>query len=147
MGLEDEAMELPKRAQKLEWNLNSILNLITLIGMIGGGGWIWANTTRDIEELQTWRTSVEQTQKDRLAESRERDGRTDERFRGLEAEVRKIDNLTYRVTITEQSTATITTAIKDLQTLLNQQSGDLKVVREILQRIEASQRDGNQLRR
>ncbi|WP_369986377.1 hypothetical protein [Sinorhizobium fredii] len=140
-------MELPKRAQKLEWNLNSILNLITLIGMIGGGGWIWANTTRDIEELQTWRTSVEQTQKDRLAESRERDGRTDERFRGLEAEVRKIDNLTYRVTITEQSTATITTAIKDLQTLLNQQSGDLKVVREILQRIEASQRDGNQLRR
>ncbi|PDT82950.1 hypothetical protein [Sinorhizobium sp. BJ1] len=147
MGLEDEAMELPKRAQKLEWNLNSILNLITLIGMIGGGGWIWANTTRDIEELQTWRTSVEQTQKDRLAESRERDGRTDERFRGLEAEVRKIDNLTYRVTITEQSTATITSAIKDLQTLLNQQSGDLKVVREILQRIEASQRDGNQLRR
>ncbi len=147
MGLEDEAMELPKRAQKLEWNLNSILNLITLVGMIGGGGWIWANTTRDIEELQSWRVSVEQAQKDRLAESRERDGRTDERFRGLEAEVRKIDNLTYRVTITEQSTATITTAIKDLQTLLNQQSGDLKVVREILQRIEAGQRDGATLSR
>ncbi|WP_037460753.1 hypothetical protein [Sinorhizobium fredii] len=140
-------MELPKRAQKLEWNLNSILNLITLVGMIGGGGWIWANTTRDIEELQSWRVSVEQAQKDRLAESRERDGRTDERFRGLEAEVRKIDNLTYRVTITEQSTATITTAIKDLQTLLNQQSGDLKVVREILQRIEAGQRDGATLSR
>jgi hypothetical protein len=84
---------------------------------------------------------------DRLAEFRERDRRTEERFRGLENEVRKIDNLTYRVTITEQSTATITTAIKELQSLLNQQSGGLKVVRENLQRIEPSQRDGAQLRR
>ncbi|MDK1377082.1 MULTISPECIES: hypothetical protein [unclassified Sinorhizobium] len=144
--IEEETMGLPKRAQKLEWNLNSILNLITLVGMIGGGGWIWANTTRDIDELQSWRTSVEQSQKDRLAESRERDGRTDERFRGLEAEVRKIDNLTYRVTVQEQSNATITTAIKDLQTLMSQQSGDLKVMKEILQRLEDGGRRGNQLR-
>ena len=65
----------------------------------------------------------------------------------MENEVRKIDNLTYRVTITKQPTATITTAIKELQSLLNQQSGGLKVVRENLQRIEPSQRDGAQLRR
>lgn len=53
-----------KRAQRLGWNLNSILNLITLIRTIGGGGWIWANTARDIDELQTRRTAIEQSQKD-----------------------------------------------------------------------------------
>ncbi|RVJ35944.1 hypothetical protein CN180_29025 [Sinorhizobium medicae] len=30
--IKDEAMELPRRAQRLEWNLNSTLNLLTLIG-------------------------------------------------------------------------------------------------------------------
>ncbi len=137
--IEEETMELPRRAQKLEWNLNSILNLITLIGMIGGGGWIWANTTRDIDELQAWRTSTEQHQKDGIAEARERDGRTEERFRSLENEVRKIDNLSYRVTVTEQTSTNTASAIKDLQTLLSQQAGDLKVMREILQRIEGGQ--------
>lgn len=115
-------MELPKRAAKLEWNFNSILNLITLVGMISGGGWIWANTTRDIEDLQV------------------NTARNEERFRNIENEVRKIDNLTYRVAQTEQSTSTTATAIKELQSVLSQQSGDLKVVREILQRIEAAQR-------
>ncbi len=137
--IEDEAMELPKRAQKLEWNLNSILNLITLIGMIGGGGWIWANTTRDIDELQSWRTAVEQSQKDGIAEMREREGRAEERFRSLENEVRKIDNMAYRITVTEQSSTNTASSIKDLQTLLSQQAGDLKVMREILQRIEGGQ--------
>ncbi|WP_457661870.1 hypothetical protein [Sinorhizobium medicae] len=132
-------MELPKRAQKLEWNLNSILNLITLIGMIGGGGWIWANTTRDIDELQSWRTAVEQSQKDGIAEMREREGRAEERFRSLENEVRKIDNMAYRITVTEQSSTNTASSIKDLQTLLSQQAGDLKVMREILQRIEGGQ--------
>ncbi|RVL05157.1 hypothetical protein CN151_10550 [Sinorhizobium meliloti] len=134
--VEDETMELPKRAARLEWNLNTIIQVITLVVMGIGGVTIWVEKSRDIEELQSWRTALEQSQKDRLAEFRERDGRAEERFRGLENEVRKIDNLTYRVTITEQSTATITTAIKDLQSVINQQSGDLKVVREILQRLE-----------
>lgn len=56
--------------------------------------------------------------------------------------MRKIDNLTYRVTVTEQSNANITTAIKELQALMSQQAGDLKVMKEILQRVE-----GGQLRR
>lgn len=56
--------------------------------------------------------------------------------------MRKIDNLTYRVTVTEQSNANITTAIKELQALMSQQAGDLKVMKEILQRI-----GGGQLRR
>lgn len=133
-------MEIPKRAAKLEWNLNTVINLATLISLIGGGGWIWANTTRDIEELQEWRTSHDQYHKERMVEVSALNARNEERFRGIEGEIRKIDNLTYRVAQTEQSTSTTATAIKELQSVLSQQSGDLKVVREILQRIEAAQR-------
>ncbi|KSV93975.1 hypothetical protein [Sinorhizobium sp. GL28] len=128
MGIEDEAMELPKRAQKLEWNLNTIIQLVTLFGMCVGGVTIWVNKGRDIEELQKWRSAME--------------ARSEERFRALESEVRKIDNLAYRVASTEQSSTSTAAAIKDLQTLVSQQSGDLKVIKEILQRVE-----GGQLRR
>lgn len=128
MGLEDEAMELPKRAQKLEWNLNTIIQLVTLFGMCIGGVTIWVNKGRDIEELQKWRSAME--------------ARSEERFRSIEGEVRKIDNLAYRVASTEQSTTSTASVIKDLQGLLSQQAGDLKVIKEILQRVE-----GGQLRR
>lgn len=128
MGIEDEAMELPKRAQKLEWNLNTIIQLVTLFGMCVGGVTIWVNKGRDIEELQKWRSAME--------------ARSEERFRALESEVRKIDNLAYRVASTEQSSTSTAAAIKDLQALVSQQSGDLKVIKEILQRVE-----GGQLRR
>lgn len=124
MGQEDQQMELPKRAQKLEWNLNTLIQIVTLLAMCIGGVTIWVNKGRDIEELQ--KSQV----------------RSEERFRALETEVRKIDNLTYRLATTEQSSNSTAAAIKDLQGLLSQQAGDLKVIKEILQRVE-----GGQLRR
>jgi hypothetical protein len=51
-------MQLPRKAAKLEWNLNTIINLMTLIGMLAGGIYIWANTTRDIEDLKKWRMRI-----------------------------------------------------------------------------------------
>ncbi|MCM2441205.1 hypothetical protein HGO34_15895 [Agrobacterium vitis] len=118
---------------RMEWNLNTLLNLITLLGMIGGGGWAWANTTRDIQELQTWRVQVES----RLANS---DGKLDERFKATDLDLRKIDNLSYRVAAAEQFSRTTENAIKDLQTTVSGQSGDLKVIMQLLERIEATQR-------
>ncbi|WP_104664914.1 hypothetical protein [Ensifer adhaerens] len=94
--------------------------------MCVGGVTIWVNKGRDIEELQKWRSAIE--------------ARSEQRFRSLEAEVRKIDNLAYRVASTEQSSTSTAVAIKDLQTLVSQQSGDLKVIKEILQRVEGGQR-------
>lgn len=82
----------------------------------------------------------EQYHKERLAEVKSVEGRTEERFRSIESEVRKIDNLTYRTAAAEQTTATTSAAIKDLQSLVSAQSGDIKVIREILQRLEAGQR-------
>lgn len=132
-------MELPKRAQKLEWNLNTIIQLVTLIGMCAGGVAIWVNKGRDIEELQNWKAGHELLHKERLVEVKGIEARNEERFRSLESEVRKIDNLSYRLTVTEQSSTSTAAAIKDLQTLVSQQSGDLKVIKEILQRVEGGQ--------
>jgi len=46
------------------------------------------------------------------------------------------------VAVTEQTTTSTATAIRVLQNLVSQRAGDIKVVREILQRIEAGQRGG-----
>jgi len=132
------------RSPKLEWNLNTLIQLVTLLGMCVGGVAIWIDKSRDIEELQTWRAGHDQYHKERLAEVKAGEGRTEERFRSLEADGRKatsmLENLSYRVTVTEQTTTSTATAIKELQNLVSQQAGDIKVVREILQRIEAGQR-------
>ncbi|NRQ14617.1 hypothetical protein BHMPCIPO_01857 [Ensifer sesbaniae] len=111
-------MEFPKRAQKLEWNLNTIIQLVTLFGMCVGGVTIWVNKGRDIEELQKWRSAME--------------ARSEERFRVLESEVRKIDNLAYRVATTEQSTTSTASAIKDLQGLLSLQAVVLIAIEDLV---------------
>ncbi|KQU79317.1 hypothetical protein ASD00_36280 [Ensifer sp. Root31] len=133
MRQEHGTMELPKRAQRLEWNLNTIIQLVTLVCMFAGGVAIWVEKSRDIEELQNWHAGHELLHKERLVEVKAVEARNEERFRSLEADVRKIENLTYRVTIMEQFSGSTTTAIKDLQSLVSQQSGGLKVMREILQ--------------
>lgn len=126
MKSETEEMQLPQRASKFEWNLNTVIQIITLVTMAGGGVAIWVNRSRDVDELQTWRVVQTTAQKD------------------LETRVGTVekltDNLSYRMTIGEQSNVQTATSIRDVQTSLNQQSGDLKVVKEILQRIEATQK-------
>ncbi|MGF6253762.1 hypothetical protein [Ensifer sp. LBL] len=119
-----------------------IIQLMTLFGMCAGGVAIWVNKGRDIEELQNWKAGHELLHKERLVEVKAIEARNEERFRSLESEVRKIDNLSYRLTVTEQTSSSTAGAIKDLQGLLSQQAGDLKVIKEILQRVE-----GGQLRR
>ena len=138
----NDEMQLPRKC-KPEWNLNTILNLLTLIGMFAGGVYIWANATRDIEDLMKWRLSHEEYHKERLAETRAREASFNERLRAEEVKGndvdRKIDNLTYRVTVAEQSAVSITSSTKDLQTGFNKQASDIQVVKEILQRMEAAQ--------
>ncbi|MCW1748808.1 hypothetical protein [Rhizobium acaciae] len=118
-------MPIDKR-KFLDWNINTILGGVTLISLIAGGAIAWNNYQRDIGELQAWRTQAQ-------AESKELSGRVG-KIEGL------VDNLGFRVTIGEQSAAATSGAIKEVQSTLNIQSGDLRVVKEILQRIEATQK-------
>ncbi|ACM36429.1 MULTISPECIES: hypothetical protein [Rhizobium/Agrobacterium group] len=122
-----------KVATPPKYNINTWINLTTLVSIIAGGGYAWAQTNSDIDELKRWRVAVE----GRLGNA---DGKIEERFKVNEVELRKLDNLSYRVTVAEQSATSISQAIKELQITASGQSGDLRVMREILQRIEAAQK-------
>lgn len=138
-----DAMQI-SRAPKLEWNLNTILQLISIVGVIAGGIYIWANTTRDIEELKTWRGNHDQLHKERLAEVKANEARTDEKFKSVESDVRKLtsltDNLNFRLTTNENATTGIAQTVKDIQQSLSQQSGDLREIKVILERMEKGSR-------
>ncbi len=132
------------RAPKLEWNLNTIIQIVTLVGMVGGGIAIWVDKSRDIEDLQAWRTNHEQLHKERLADVKANEARNDEKFKSVEADVRKLtsltDSLNFRLTTNENATTGIASTVKDIQTQLSQQSGDLREIKVILQRMEKGQR-------
>ncbi|MGV2130864.1 hypothetical protein ACQZ4Q_09530 [Agrobacterium vitis] len=120
-------------AKPPKYNINTWINLTTLVSIIAGGGYAWAQTNSDIDELKRWRVAVE----GRLGNA---DGKIEERFKVNEVELRKLDNLAYRIDVAERSATSISAAIKELQITASGQSGDLRVMREILQRIEAAQR-------
>lgn len=133
---------------KIEWtvNFNTILQIITLGGMIYGGIHIWVNTGRDIDDLQEWRDKHELVHKERLADVKANEARQDERAKGIEADVRKLfsitDNLTYRVAANEQATSNTSQTVGKVQDTLSQLGGDVRLVMEILQRMEAAQKKG-----
>ncbi len=133
--------------------INTVLIVAALIGLIWKGGAYTQQVEADITKNAAGIERVEREQgarwtahdalhKDRLADVKANEARTDERFKAIEGEVRKIERLDYRLTVTEQTSNTTANAIKELQSTLSETSGDLKVVREILQRLEASQRRG-----
>lgn len=136
-------MRLPSKG-KFEWNLNTVLQLITLCGMVYGGIYIWINTARDIDELQKWKVNHEQYHKERLVEVKATEARIDERIKSVEADVRKLnataDNISYRITANEQAVSNTSQTVSKIQDTLAQLGGDMRVVKEILQRIEAGQR-------
>ena len=122
---EDRTVKIPPKG-KIEWNLNTILQLAQIISLVVVGTSVWVNLTRDISELQAWR---KETTKD---------------IDNLKDVVRAVSNkneaLAYRVTNTEQQVTSISQTLKEIQTAVGQQAGDMRVVREILQRLEATQR-------
>lgn len=132
------------RAPKLEWNLNTIIQLFTLVGMIVGGVAIWIDKSRDIEDLQGWRTSHEQFHKERLVEVKSIEARADERIKNIESDVRRLsgkaDNLDYRMTSSEQAVGGVVQTVKDVQQAVSAQSGDLREIKVIVQRMEKGQR-------
>lgn len=133
--------------------INTGLILLAALGFIWKAGAYTQQMEQDITKNAAGIDRVEREQgarwtahdalhKDRLADVKANEARTDERFKAIEGEVRKIERLDYRLTVTEQTSNTTANAIKELQSTLSETSGDLKVVREILQRIEAAQRQG-----
>lgn len=148
-----------QRVEGAYQRFGSMIN--TTVLLIGFGGLIW-NAGADAEkrdaadrqnaarielveqrQIEKW-TIHEDLHKNRLAEVKAVEARADERLKSIETDVRKLngitDNLSYRLTSNEQATSGIAEAVKDIQKSFSQQSGDLREIKVILDRIEKGQR-------
>lgn len=96
---------------RYEVNLNTIIVLVGFGSMAIGWGITWGQNTTDIKTLMEFRTEALVV-------------------------LRQVDSLNFRMTAAEASGAAVTRGMSDLQSAVSQQSGDIKVVREILQRLE-----------
>lgn len=125
----DEMTTVRAPAWKWQWNLNTV---VILPGFAGG--------------LIAWGATWERLSSNQGAHARTLD-QIDKRVTTLEASMRVLDNHELRITGVEKQAAESATSMRAVENTLNSLSVDTRVMREILQRIEAGQRDGNQLRR
>ncbi|MFK3965658.1 hypothetical protein ACI2KT_18840 [Ensifer adhaerens] len=124
----DEMTTVRAPAWKWEWNLNTV---VILLGFAGG--------------LVAWGATWERLSSNQGAQARTLD-QIDKRVTTLEASMRLLDNHELRITGVEKQAAEAATSMRAVENTLTSLSVDTRVMREILQRIEAGQREG-QLRR
>lgn len=87
------------------------------------------------DQVKAWEAH-QQVHKDRLGDVKEREGRYEQRFIAIEKEQRRTDQLEYRLNVQEQQSIQTSAAIKEFSSSLNSLSGDVRVVKEILQRLD-----------
>jgi len=107
---------------KWEWNLNT---LVVLIGFASG--------------FVAWGYTLSDMQAGRAENRRDIESLT-ARVTANETTLRRIDNHELRITNMEKAATDATATMRSLETTLNGLASDMKVTREILQRIEASQK-------
>lgn len=125
----DEMATVRAPVWKWEWNLNTLVIVLGFISGIAAWGMTWERLTANQQ--------VHAENIDKL----------DKRVTSIETAMRQIDNHELRIASIEKQAAEAATSMRAVENTLNSLSVDTRVMREILQRIEAGQRDGNQLRR
>lgn len=119
-----ETMHIPPI--KKEWNINTLIAVagFFLTLAMTGGGMLWTYGQFTYQIGQNTKT---------IGDYR---AATDLRIAKLETDTRQIDNLAYRLSAAEGVNERVSRVLDELQAAVAEQSGDLRVVREILQRIE-----------
>ena len=115
---------LPRKG-RIEWNLNTLVTLAGFAGVLVVWGVSWGSFTAETRAL----TNAQ----------RENQTRTDERLRSVEEDTQQIGTLNIRVTAVEKKADDTTDAVQALTNAVNNQSGDLKVMREILEQLREAQ--------
>lgn len=129
---------------KKEVNINTIVAVVgfavTIVVSVVGWSASAATFKANVDEMERkydgWIASHDQLHKERNVEVSSAQARTDQRITTLEADLRKVDNIEYRLTVQEQGTANLGRAVEELKGLVNNQGTDLKVIREILTRLD-----------
>lgn len=125
-------MRLHRAEKAFEWNLNTIIQLFTLAGVLVTGGVAWNNTRRDIGEIKSWISDHEAEGRDRrgqneagLARLGTSVGGLDDRLDTQEAQSTRLSD---RVSATEARSAEFAQTLRELQSSINEQGTDLKVI-------------------
>ncbi|MCF6368351.1 hypothetical protein [Rhizobium halophilum] len=105
-------------AWKWEWNLNTVLQMVTLCGLLVGGGMLWERINSGTSSN---RADIE---------------RIDKRLTAVEVGIRSLDTQELRLSAVEKQASDAAVSMRSLETTLNTLGSDIRVVREILQRIE-----------
>jgi len=132
-------------------NLAAIAQAMGLLLAFAAGITAWNGVGNDIERIDReitnrtdartkWVADHENLHKERLAEVRNRDGAVDARLANLDSQIRKFDELSFRVGAAEQSAKATAEAIKNLEAVVSDQSANIRVMREILERQEERRR-------
>lgn len=127
----DEKHHMPAPTVKNEINLSTLGLAVGLLVSLGG---LFYQTV-------SFKTSMEAA----VADTDEWRARADQRIDALEGVAAKYDQLAYRVTLQEQGSATLSKALDDLRVTISAQGADLRVIREILTRIDQSGPRGPQI--
>jgi hypothetical protein len=105
-------------AWKWEWNLNTVVILFGFAGGIAAWGATWNDVQRQSEGNSA---SIE---------------RLDKRITSVEASMRALDTQELRLSAVEKQASDASISMRSLETTLNALGTDIKVVKEILQRLE-----------
>lgn len=116
MAEEKDMLKAPKVRNEI--NVNTLVNVLGFLIVIAGMGASWGQLTGRLDEY------------DRVAT------RHGAQIENLRSEIGKIDNLAYRVTVVEQSQSELARSVKELKDLVNGQGTELRVIREVLNRVE-----------
>ncbi|RVK59186.1 hypothetical protein CN126_14490 [Sinorhizobium meliloti] len=112
---------------RFEYNLNTLVILIGFATGIAAWGATWERLSANQE--------VHASSIDRL----------DKRLTAAEVSLRQIDNHELRISAVEKQAAEAATSMKAVETTLNNLSSDMRLVREILQRLEDNGRQGESM--
>lgn len=121
---EEKPMRTPQ--WKWEWNLNTV---VILLGFVAGVA-AWGATWERISAGQRYNT--------------ERIDRLTERVAGMETTARLLDNHELRITGVEKEVSDAATAMRSVEGALSGLAADMRVTREILQRLELAQQERRQ---
>lgn len=134
MPPKDDAMMIQKG--KFEWNLNTVVILFGFLTGIATWGYTWGQFSTELRradvEFKTWTDKHELLHKERQIAITASEVRFDERLKTAEADLRKVENLGYRLTVVEQSALSLAKSIEELKTLISDQNADIRVIREVL---------------
>ncbi|MBE3637456.1 hypothetical protein [Mangrovicoccus algicola] len=120
-------------------NLNTLVLIVGLIGTCGSIFYTAGQQTKRIDEIEAWQDRHDELHKEAAASYAARLAAIDGRVEANASEARRIENLTYRTTVLEQNQAATQRSLSELKDQLNTLGGDIRVIREILERVGQAQ--------